>query len=56
MNPRVRVISLTIPDDLLDEIDRAVKAGGYASRSEVIRAACREFLERMKVSKIEKES
>ncbi len=35
---------MTLPQDLLGELDRALKAQGYASRSEAVRDALRDFL------------
>ena len=35
---------MTLPKELLDELDRALKAQGYASRSEAVRDALRDFL------------
>ena len=37
-------MSLTLPKELLDELDRTLKAQGYASRSEAVRDALRDFL------------
>lgn len=37
-------VSFTLPQELLDELDAALKAQGYASRSEAARDALREFL------------
>jgi CopG family nickel-responsive transcriptional regulator len=37
-------VSLTLPEDLLRELDRSLKAQGYASRSEAVRDALRDFL------------
>lgn len=41
---RITRVSLTLPKELLDELDRALKAQGYASRSEAVRDALRDFL------------
>jgi len=49
MNPKVRVVAITVPDDLLDKIDRLVKEGKYASRSDLIRVACRELLKKWNI-------
>lgn len=38
------VVSVSLPDDLVDDIDRAISANGYAGRSDIVRAAVREFL------------
>lgn len=40
------IVSLAIPNELLKEVDQVVKLGGYASRSEVVRASLRAFLSR----------
>ena len=50
-NSMVRKItraSLTLPDDLLIELDRSLKAQGYVSRSEAVRDALRDFLSNYK--------
>ena len=39
---------------LLEELDETVEEGWYASRSEAIRDAVRELVEKMKLEKIEK--
>ena len=44
MEPKITRVSLTLPQDLLDELDRSLKAQGYASRSEAARDAIRDFL------------
>ncbi len=41
---KITRISITLPEDLLRELDRSLKAQGYASRSEAIRDAVRDFL------------
>lgn len=38
------VISLAIPDLLLEQVDKTIKDKGYASRSEIIRQALRLYL------------
>jgi CopG family nickel-responsive transcriptional regulator len=38
------IVSISAPDDLVDEMDRWIKETGYAGRSEFIRAALRDFL------------
>lgn len=43
MNENLRKVTVVIPEDLLREIDNAVKSGIFASRSECIRAALREM-------------
>ncbi len=42
----VAVVSLSLPDVLLDEVDAAIGRGAYNSRSEFIRAAARDLLHR----------
>ncbi len=44
MPEKITRVSLTLPQDLLDELDRMLKAQGYASRSEAVRDALRDFL------------
>jgi len=43
---RLKLISLKLPEEMLDTIDEIVKTGKYASRSEFIRTAIREKIER----------
>lgn len=38
------IISVSLPDTLLDDLDRAITEGAYNGRSEFIRAAMRELL------------
>lgn len=42
----MKIISVKIPKSYLEDIDRLVKEGYYASRSEFIRTALRVLLER----------
>jgi len=44
MPEKITRVSLTLPQDLLDELDRSLKAQGYTSRSEAVRDALRDFL------------
>lgn len=44
MGERITRISITLPEDLLRELDRSLKSQDYASRSEAIRDAIRDFL------------
>ena len=44
MAEKITRVSFTLPQELLDELDGALKAQGYASRSEAARDAIREFL------------
>ncbi|MBA7612743.1 putative nickel-responsive regulator [subsurface metagenome] len=44
MPKKITRVSLTLPQNLLDELDRMLKAQGYASRSEAVRDALRDFL------------
>lgn len=38
------IISISIPENLLEKIDEVIKAHGYTGRSELIREALREYL------------
>ncbi len=40
------VISVSLPDGLLDQCDTLIAARGYAGRSDLVRAALREFVTR----------
>ncbi len=42
--PKITRVSLTLPQELLEELDRMLKAEKYASRSESVRDALRDFL------------
>lgn len=44
MPQKIKRVSLTLPQNLLNELDRSLKAQGYASRSEAVRDAVRDFL------------
>jgi len=44
MTRKITRVSLTLPEDLLNELDRSLKAQRYASRSEAVRDALRDFL------------
>lgn len=44
MAQKITRVSLTLPQDLLDELDRMLKAQKYTSRSEAVRDALRDFL------------
>ncbi len=44
MAQKITRVSLTLPEDLLNELDRSLKAQRYASRSEAVRDALRDFL------------
>ncbi len=44
MPQKITRVSLTLPQELLDELDRSLKAQRYASRSEAVRDALRDFL------------
>jgi CopG family nickel-responsive transcriptional regulator len=44
MSRKITRISLTLPRDLLDELNGTLKAQRYASRSEAVRDAIRDFL------------
>lgn len=38
------IVSVSLPDSLLEQMDAVIKARGYAGRSELVRAALRDFL------------
>ena len=42
--PKLTVISLSIPDALLEQVDATINERGFASRSEITRQALRMFL------------
>jgi CopG family nickel-responsive transcriptional regulator len=44
MSQKITRVSLTLPKKLLDELDRTLKTQDYASRSEAVRDALRDFL------------
>jgi CopG family nickel-responsive transcriptional regulator len=44
MGEKITRVSLTLPQDLLDELDRSLEAQSYASRSEAVRDSLRDFL------------
>lgn len=44
MTRKITRVSLTLPKDLLDELDEVLEAQDYSSRSEAIRDALRDFL------------
>lgn len=44
MPEKITRVSLTLPQDLLNELDRTIMAQRYASRSEAIRDSLRDFL------------
>jgi CopG family nickel-responsive transcriptional regulator len=39
------IVSLSLPDQMIQEMDRIQKSGGFAGRSELVRAAIRLLLE-----------
>jgi len=39
------IISVSIPDELLEKLDNSIKERGFASRSEILRQAIRSFME-----------
>jgi CopG family nickel-responsive transcriptional regulator len=41
----VRVISVSLPEDTVDELDRRAEQDGYSGRSELVRAALGPFLD-----------
>jgi len=50
------VISITLPNGLLDKFDEFVKARGYYSRSEAFRDAIRSLIAEAEVAKLETET
>lgn len=44
MSEKITRVSLTLPEELLEELDESLKARGYASRSEAFRDSLRDFL------------
>lgn len=44
MPEKITRVSLTLPEELLEELDSSLKAQGYASRSEAARDSLRDFL------------
>ena len=44
MSEKITRVSLALPNDLLRELNDALKSQGYASRSEAVRDAIRDFL------------
>jgi len=42
----LRLVTVKLPEKLIDDVDQLVKAGIYHSRSDAIRAAVRDFLRR----------
>ncbi len=43
---KMRIISVQMPQNLINAMDQLVKRGIYPNRSEIIRAALRDFLKR----------
>ena len=41
---RARVVSVRLPEELIEEVERLVEKGRFKSRSEAIREALRSFL------------
>lgn len=51
------VVSLSVPDTLLEQVDSMIKERGFASRSEIVRQALRLFLkEDIRIEEIEGET
>ena len=44
MPEKITRVSLTLPAELLEELDTSLKSQGYASRSEAVRDSLRDFL------------
>jgi len=42
----LRLVTVKLPEKLIDDVDQLVKAGIYHSRSDAIRAAVRDLLRR----------
>lgn len=42
--PRMRIVTIKLPEDLLEKIDKALMFLGFAHRSELIRTAIVEYL------------
>ncbi|MGC8817030.1 MAG: nickel-responsive transcriptional regulator NikR [Candidatus Hadarchaeum sp.] len=51
MAEKITRISLTLPQELLKELDESLKSRGYASRSEAVRDALRNLLSEYKYRK-----
>lgn len=49
----MKTVPAKLTEKLLYELDQTVKEGWYSSRSEAIRNAVRELIEKMKLRKIE---
>ncbi len=47
--PAMPVVSISLPETLLEKIDSVVRRYGYTGRSELIRDAIREYLARLEV-------
>ncbi|NPA47800.1 MAG: type II toxin-antitoxin system ParD family antitoxin [Thermococci archaeon] len=43
---KMRIVSVQLPQNIINGIDELVRRGSYPNRSEVIRSALREFLRR----------
>ncbi len=43
---KMRIVSVQLPQSIINGIDELVRRGAYPNRSEVIRSALREFLRR----------
>jgi len=43
---KMRIVSVQLPQSIINGIDELVRRGSYPNRSEVIRSALREFLRR----------
>ena len=50
----MKTVPTKLTPKLLSELDKTVEEGWYASRSEAIRDAVRELVEKMKLDKIER--
>jgi CopG family nickel-responsive transcriptional regulator len=46
------VVSVSLPEGLVKEVDRMIRAHGYAGRSDFVRAALREFASALQASEV----
>ncbi|EEB73884.1 ribbon-helix-helix domain-containing protein [Thermococcus sp. AM4] len=50
---KMRIISVQVPQSFVNAMDQLVRRGVYPNRSEVIRAALREFLKKEMSTKLQ---
>lgn len=48
MGSKLKVVTIKIPEELVEQLDKLVESGFFASRSEAIRLALRDLIERRK--------